>query len=88
MGQRKSRGVEVWSCVVGVCQGVLYIGIYDVGGGALGGGQVMVSFEGLLIGLDGVYGQGSRWFVKGWEQDNDIYLRIVIGDIVWIVNKF
>lgn len=87
MGQRKSRGVEVWSCVVGACQGALHTGTHGAGGGAPGGGQVMASLEGLLTGLDGSCGQGSRWLVKGWEQDNDTYLRTVTGDTVWTVNK-
>lgn len=25
---------------------------------------------------------GNCWFIKGWEQDNDTYLRTVTGDPV------
>lgn len=66
--------VEAWNRVVGACQGTLHASVWSAGGGKAGGGQVMSSLEGLLTGLDGSCGQGSRWLVKEREHDNDTYM--------------
>lgn len=52
--------------------GTLHTRVWNAGGGGEGGGQVLPSPEGLVMGLDGSCGQGSHWLIKEWEHDNDI----------------